>query len=65
MDSWIVWTAIFAAGGGYELWALLNRRKGDTLTEKVRTLYRLPVIKIVGTAFLGWLILHFLSVPGT
>ena len=65
VDSWIVWASVFAAGSAYELWAIFNRRKGDTLTEKVKWLYRVPVIKFVGTAFLGWLMLHFLSVPGT
>jgi len=65
VDSWIVWACVFVAGIIYEFCAIFNRRRGDTLTEKVRWLYRIPVIKFVGTAFLGWLILHFLGVAGT
>jgi len=65
VDSWIVWSCLFGVGIAYELWTKYNRRKGDTLTEKVRRLYRIPVLKYTGTAFLVWLILHFLEVPGT
>jgi len=65
VDSWIVWLCVFGIGGAYEFWAIFNRRRGDTLTEKVRWLYRIPVIKFVGSGFLLWLALHFLSVPGT
>jgi len=60
-----VWLGIFAVGGGYELWAIFNKRKGDTLTEKVRWLYRIPVLKFLGTAFVVWLGLHLLGIPGT
>jgi len=65
MESWIAWAIIIGGGGAYELWAIFNRRKGDTLTEKVRWLYRIPVLKYVGTSFFVWLVLHFLGVAGT
>ena len=66
MDSTIFWLAVFGIGTGYELWAWANSRKGDTLTEKVRPLYkRVPALKFVGSAFFVWLIFHFLGVAGT
>jgi len=60
----MVWAAIFGVGGAYEFWGIFNKRKGDTLTEKVRWLYRIPVVKYVGTAFVVWLGLHFLNWAG-
>jgi hypothetical protein len=64
VDSWVIWATIFAVGGGYELWTIFNKQKGDTLTEKVRRLYRIPVVKYLGTAFVVWLGLHFLQLVG-
>ena len=65
VDSWLVWAGVFAAGGSYELWAIFNKQKGDTISEKVWWLYRIPVVKFLGTAFVVWLGLHFLGVAGT
>lgn len=65
MVSSIVWAVLLALVGGYELFTYLNGKRGDTLSEKVKPLYRrVPLIGWLMTAFLLWLAVHWWGVPG-
>ncbi|WNZ14964.1 hypothetical protein [Streptomyces sp. 11x1] len=62
---WILWTCLFAL---FETWALINRRKGDTLSENTRKLFRIRTSKTGRAAFTvgwlgfsGWFLLHILT----
>lgn len=64
---WVFWALWVAIGGGVELWAALNRRSGDTLSEQVWSFDRLlkyPWLRIpfhfLLAGFLLILIPHFL-----
>jgi hypothetical protein len=62
---WQFWLALAIVGLGYEFWAALNHRQGDTLTENVTALMRNPQIgpwilwTIIGQ--LLWVTGHFLA----
>lgn len=64
MSPELFWALLFIVGGGYELRAVLNKRKGDTLSEQVWKLNRLasPILWIT-TAFMVWLTGHFAGCP--
>ena len=65
---WIFWALWVVIGLGIELWAALNRKKGDTLSEQVwwvnHWLVRYPALRIVAHFVLaGFLIIlpgHFI-----
>ncbi|MGC4950917.1 hypothetical protein ACLQ2N_32595 [Streptomyces sp. DT224] len=66
--SWIVWTLWTALFALFETWALINKKKGDTLSENTRALFRTRTSKAgraVFTAswlgFSGWFLLHILT----
>lgn len=67
MDPNIVWGALFAAGGAYEIYAIFNKKNGDTLSERTRTLFRTKtkIGKTVFTAgwvaFSAWFLFHILG----
>lgn len=60
----IVWATLFTAGGAYEAYGIFNDRKGDTLSECTRKLFRVQtrVGKIAFTgayvSFSAWFIPH-------
>jgi hypothetical protein len=63
--SWIMWLIMF---GAIELPALLNKSKGDTLSEHVWRFFSIReksngwrARRFVLLSFLAWLITHFLS----
>ncbi|MEV5049094.1 hypothetical protein AB0N20_32005 [Streptomyces griseoincarnatus] len=67
-NSWLIWagwTSLFALA---ETWALMNRKDGDTLSENVRTLFRIRTSKAgraiftVGwSGFSVWFLIHILT----
>lgn len=58
--SLIGWIVIFAAGTVWEFKGILDKKRGDTLSETVwRAENVAPVVKWLVAAFLGWLIVHF------
>lgn len=63
MNTWLPWAIWAAAGTALELWGLLTKRRGDTLTENVRWLvshkwlwWSLLGLSVwtVGHFFFGW-----------
>jgi len=56
--AWSIWAA---AGLLLELIALHDKKKGDTLSEHVWSLFRRPFIYAMGAGLLVWMLLHFLS----
>ncbi|WP_329317342.1 hypothetical protein OG723_44095 (plasmid) [Streptomyces sp. NBC_01278] len=66
--SWIIWTLWTLLFALFETAALVNRRKGDTLSENTRRLFRVRTSKAgraiftVGwLGFAGWFLLHILT----
>ncbi|MFB8026004.1 MULTISPECIES: hypothetical protein [unclassified Streptomyces] len=66
--SWIVWTLWVLFFSVYEAATLANRKKGDTLSENTRRLFRIHTSKAgraiftVGwLGFSGWFLLHILT----
>lgn len=62
---WVIWIALFGAIEGA---ALVDKRKGDTLTEHVRKWFSIGkkskgwrARRFVLLSFLAWLVAHFLS----
>ena len=56
---WVAWIALFAIIEGA---ALLNKKKGDTLSENVwRWFPKNTVRGIALFAFMAWLFMHFIS----
>lgn len=67
-DWWLVWMGLFLVVSGLELWAILNARKGDTLSEQVKPFLRHWVaIRIftfvVWVGFIVWLTWHWWIEP--
>lgn len=54
---WLAWLAVGVAG---EVLALRNRREGDTLSEQVWRVLRLPVVSWLGAAAWLWAGIHWL-----
>lgn len=67
MTSDVVWGALFAAGFAYEAYALLNRKNGDTLSERTRAWFRTrtkpgrAVFAIAWGSFAVWFLVHILG----
>ena len=65
MPDWVFtlgWVVILGALGVWELWAILRKKRGDTLSEHTWWLLRKsPVIWFVALGFFGWLIVHFFA----
>lgn len=63
----IVWGSLLLAGAVFEVYALLNARQGDTLSERTRTWFRVrtPLGALVfGFAWCGfaiWYLAHILA----
>lgn len=56
--AWCVWAAV---GLIIEIAALRDKRKGDTLSEHIWTLVRIPVIWWTTAGLLIWAVIHFLG----
>lgn len=55
-NSDIIWLALIAAGAAFEGYALRNGRKGDTLSETTRSLFRVKTSRVGRVAFgVSWL----------
>lgn len=54
---WLAWGGLFVVIEGA---ALLNKKRGDTLSEHIWFLRSRKVGRFVVPAFLGWLAYHFL-----
>lgn len=52
----LFWIVLIGGGSAFELWAIFNRRRGDTLSENTR---RVP--RWAFAAFMAWLIVHILG----
>lgn len=67
MNPNIVWGALFAAGGAYEIYAIFNRRNGDTLSERVRSLFHVKtktgkvVFSLAWLTFSAWFLIHIIQ----
>lgn len=67
MNPNIVWGALFAAGGAYEIYAIFNRKHGDTLSERVRSLFHVKtkigktVFTVAWLTFSAWFLVHILG----
>lgn len=67
MSSDVVWGALFAAGFGYEAYAIFNKRHGDTLSERTRAWFRTRTkpgrlaFTITWVAFSTWFLAHILG----
>ncbi|MFI8265286.1 hypothetical protein [Streptomyces sp. NPDC085665] len=66
--SWIIWTLWTLLFALFETSALLNKRKGDTLSENTRRLFRVrtskagrAVFTVGWLGFAGWFLLHILT----
>lgn len=63
----LVWGGIVIAGAAYEGWALVTKRSGDTLSERVRTWFRVrtctgrAVFTVAWLVFSVWFLIHILS----
>jgi hypothetical protein len=66
MNADAVWTSLLVAGAGYEAYALLNDRSGDTLSETTRKAFRVRTrtgALVFGTlwmSFSTWFLGHIL-----
>lgn len=64
MNPDYVWGALFAVGGAYEAYAIFNKRAGDTLSERTRSLFRVKtkpgkvVFSLAWLAFSAWFLVH-------
>lgn len=67
MDPNIVWGTLFAAGGAYEIYAIFNKESGDTLSERVRSLFNVKtkigksVFTVGWLAFSAWFLVHIIG----
>lgn len=63
----IVWGSLLAVGAGYELYALVNERAGDTLSERVRAWFAVhtrpgrAAFALAWVGFAGWFLWHILG----
>ena len=62
-----VWGGLILAGAGFEVWALRNARRGDTLSESTRRWFRVHtkagaiVFAVAWAAFSVWYAWHILA----
>jgi hypothetical protein len=67
VDPNIVWGALFAAGGAYEIYTIFNKKNGDTLSERTRSLFRVKtkigkaVFTTAWLAFSAWFLVHIVG----
>jgi len=67
MNSNVVWGSLIAAGFAYEAYALLNKKNGDTLSERTRVWFhtRTKVGRIAFAvswlSFAAWYLIHILQ----
>lgn len=67
MLAWTIWMAIFAIGLIYEFHTIVTKRRGDTLTETTRTLFRVhkkkgrAVFAVLWLGFTVWFLGHILQ----
>lgn len=59
----IVWLIIFLVGLVVEVLALINKNRGDTLSEQVWILRTIPMVRFVLLPFWLWLTYHFWFEP--
>lgn len=63
----LVWGGLLAVGALVEVWALVNRTDGDTLSERTRAWFRVhtrsgrAVFAVAWVAFAGWFLVHILG----
>lgn len=64
MNSTAVWAGLFGAGLLYEAYAIFNRPEGDTLSEKIRALFRVKskpgraIFTVLWAGFSVWFLFH-------
>lgn len=67
MDPNVAWGALFAAGGAYEIYTIFNKKGGDTLSERVRSLFHVKtkigktVFTVGWLAFSAWFLVHIIQ----
>lgn len=67
MNPNAIWGTLFAAGGAYEIYAIFNKKNGDTLSERVRALFHVKtktgksVFTVVWLAFCAWFLIHIIQ----
>ncbi len=67
MDPNVVWGGLFAVGAAYEVYALFNKKVGDTLSERTRALFRVGtrpgrvIFTAAWCAFSVWFLRHILT----
>lgn len=66
-ESDFVWLGLILAGAAFETYALVNGRKGDTLSETTRSVFRVRTSRTgrrvfagLWLAFSGWYLVHIL-----
>lgn len=67
MNPDIVWGAILSVGAAYETYAILNKKNGDTLSERTRDWFRTrtktgrAVFTGSWIAFSVWFLIHIIN----
>jgi hypothetical protein len=67
MDSNIVWSTLFGAGVAYEAYTILNKKNGDTLSERTRTWFHTRtkagkiVFSVAWITFATWYLIHIIG----
>ncbi|MFC8277174.1 hypothetical protein ACFUJR_32520 [Streptomyces sp. NPDC057271] len=62
-----VWGGLLAAGAAFEVYALRNGRRGDTLSERTRAWFQVrtrvgrAVFVVVWAAFASWYLVHIIG----
>lgn len=63
----LVWGGLLLAGAAFEVYALVNGRDGDTLSERTRSWFRVRtrtgalVFGVAWCVFATWFLLHILT----
>lgn len=67
MDPNYVWGSLLGAGLLYEMWALISKREGDTLSERTRAWFRVStrpgriIFGVAWVSFAIWFLVHILG----
>lgn len=65
MSKWrIIWLVIIGVVVTFELWAVISKVPGDTLSEFLWAITRHNAVRFTVAGFLVWLILHIIGGPG-
>lgn len=67
MVSWFIWATVFLTGLAFEARTIIDKRKGDTLTEKTRALFFVHtklgrvIFAVTWIGFSTWFLGHILQ----